>query len=80
MGKEKDILRRKMERLAPFKLKDIEHCWIEIMIDRTGGNRRQAAKQLGISMCKLRRYITYKKIDVDTLIKVGRPKKKETTH
>lgn len=75
---EKEFIKRRLSKIPPTHLKDIEHCWIEITIERMGGNRRQAAKQLGISMCKLRRYITHRKIDAPNLITVGRPRNKET--
>lgn len=72
---QKDEIKKRLNKLPDVKLKDVEHCWIEIMIERLGGNRRSAAKKLGISICKLRRYITYRKIDAPNLIKVGRPRK-----
>lgn len=58
-----------------LSLRDIELSWVELIIDRLSGNRRQAALALGISMCKMRRYITHRKIDSPNLKTVGRPRK-----
>ena len=67
-------IKKRLEKLANYSLRDVELSWVEIMLDRTEGNRSKTCSLLQISMSKMRRYITNKKVYPKQLKSQGRPK------
>lgn len=67
-------IKRRLEKLDNYALRDIELSWVEIVLDRMKGNRRTTCEILDISMSKMRRYITNKKVYAKQLQTQGRPR------
>jgi len=67
-------IRIRLEKLPSYTLRDIELTWVEVILDRMQGNRRTTCEYLGISMSKMRRYITNKKVFAKKLQPQGRPR------
>ena len=55
--KNRSLIKRELENLPACKLKDLKNVWIEVMLERAGGNRAIAAKNLGISSSTIRYFI-----------------------
>lgn len=70
---DRDKIKDRLAKLKDCPLSDIELSWIEVVLERAEGNRRKAADILNISMTKMRRYITHRKVVAPKLKKVGRP-------
>jgi len=70
---DRNVIKDRLNKLSDSPLRDIELSWIEIILDRSEGNRSKAAHILNISMTKMRRYITDRKICTSRLKKAGRP-------
>lgn len=67
-------IKKRLEKLDTCTLRAVELSWVEIVLDRMKGNRRTTSDVLGISMSKMRRYITNKKIYPKMLQPSGRPR------
>jgi uncharacterized protein YjaG (DUF416 family) len=67
-------IKKRLEKLDNFTLRDVELTWVEIMLDRMKGNRRTTCEILNISMSKMRRYILNKKVFPAKLKTQGRPR------
>lgn len=67
-------IKRRLEKLDNYTLREIELSWVEIILDRYKGNRRTTCEILDISMSKMRRYILNKKIYPKKLQTQGRPR------
>jgi len=70
---DRENIKNRLVKIKDCSLRDIELSWIEIILERAEGNRSKAASILNISMTKMRRYITDRKVLLPALKKVGRP-------
>lgn len=71
---DKADIKKKLEKLGDCSLKDVETSYVEVILERMKGNRTATKDILGISMSKMRRYISSKKVFAKDLKLPGRPR------